>query len=326
MGYKIASFNLCNIGESALKEKHPKNLQKIAEIILEEHFDIVGFQEVLKGGMAFKGEKEHKKKTILKELGGENKWGFSWAYAEGITDPRDEGYAFIWNKERIRLSTYKSCNSSQANKIYKPRMLTTCLDWDFWGRGVLYGRFTPVALPNVEFRLLNIHTSPKTSKEELKTIMKQIYPKIEDEIIKDHYSNTKSYTILLGDYNVQLRRDRKVNNNKFFGKSVKYLDADKDDIVVAEDWGGKRIITVQDEATTLPQKDKYEDYKLYGMRDYRDYVNDYDHFSYDVDAFEGINLKYNRVDAVIEYCFKDFDLYRDEVSDHVPISLEIEFK
>ena len=325
MGYKIASFNLCNIGESALKEEHPKNLKEIANIILKQHFDIVGFQEVLKEGMAFNSEKDNTKRTILKELGGENNWGFSWAYAEGITDPRDEGYAFIWNKNRINLSTYKSNNGSQKDVIYKPRMLTTCLDWDFWGRGVFYGRFTPTVLPKVEFRLLNIHTSPKTCKEELETIMKQIYPKIEDEKIKEHNNNSVSYTILLGDYNVQLMRVEKVLKNKFFRNNVQYLDADKDDIVVAEDWGGKRIKTVQDEATTLPQKDPNEDYVLLGERDYRDYVNDYDHFSYDVDAFEGIKIKYNRVDAVTDYYFRDFDLYRDEISDHVPISLEIEF-
>lgn len=322
MAYKIGSFNLKNIGDSALKTNHDRNLSKIAEIIRNEQYDIVALQEVLSKGNAFTAVTEQNKKAILMELGGESAWGFTWAHAEGYSDRRNEGYAFIWNKKRIKLSTYERFTLfGIVKEEFKPQMIGTNYNL---ARKVYYGRFTPIALPKVEFRLLCIHTSPKTCKEELEIIMKQIYPKIEDERIKEHYNGSTSYTILMGDYNVQLMRDWKVQTDRFLQKSVKYLDADIDDIVVAEDWGAKRIITVQDDATTLPQKDPNEYYEPPGEGNYRDYVNDYDHFSYDVDSFEGINLKYNRVDAVIEYCFNDFDLYRDEISDHVPISLEIE--
>lgn len=324
MGYKIGSFNLHNLGDTALKQENPRNLKRIAQIIKQEHFDIVALQEVLKEGEAFYSEKEYQKKTILMELGGTDQWDFAWARANGkSSDPRAEGYAFVWNKKRIKLSTYKELTqfgSVEKTCEYEPRMIGSDL---LFGREVLYGRFCPINLPKVEFRLINIHTSPATSKEELDIIIRQIYPRIEDEQIKEHNRCGKVYTLILGDYNVQLRRDWKVIINRFLGKSVKYLDADDDDIIIANDWNGKRIKTVQEEPTTLPQKDEDINGK---NTEYRDYVNDFDHFSYDIDQFNGVHLFYDRVDAVAGYYNNNFDLYRDEISDHIPISITIDFK
>ena len=38
---------------------------------------------------------------------------------------------------------------------------------------------------------------------------------------------------------------------------------------------------------------------------------------------EGIRYKGKRIDAVRKYCDDDFEMYRMEISDHIPISLEI---
>ena len=52
MGYKIGSFNLRNIGKTALGKSNPRNIETIAKIISEEHFDIVALQEILSEGAA----------------------------------------------------------------------------------------------------------------------------------------------------------------------------------------------------------------------------------------------------------------------------------
>lgn len=70
MGYRIGSFNLHNLGFSAIdKKENKRNLRKIAEIIREEKFDVVALQEILSEGKAFVYEKENVKKNIIWELG-----------------------------------------------------------------------------------------------------------------------------------------------------------------------------------------------------------------------------------------------------------------
>ena len=111
MGYKIGSFNLRNIGKTALGKSNPRNIETIAKIISEEHFDIVALQEILSEGAALSsnpGSKESIKKDLLYELG--SNWSFAWAdsrrepgvsniYGFSNNDQRGEGYAFIWNNK-----------------------------------------------------------------------------------------------------------------------------------------------------------------------------------------------------------------------------------
>ena len=46
---------------------------------------------------------------------------------------------------------------------------------------------------------------------------------------------------------------------------------------------------------------------------------------FDINVFdaESIGYRYKRIDAVREYCNDDFEMYRAEISDHLPICLEI---
>lgn len=53
MGYKIGSFNVRNLGMTSLGKNNARDLQKIAEIIGKEKFDVVALQEVLSEGKAF---------------------------------------------------------------------------------------------------------------------------------------------------------------------------------------------------------------------------------------------------------------------------------
>ena len=116
MGYKIGSFNLRNIGKTALGKLNLRSIETIAKIISEENFDIVALQEVLSEGAALSsnfGSKETMKKDLLYELG--SNWSFAWAdsrrepgisnmYGFSNNDQRGEGYAFIWNNTRIQLA------------------------------------------------------------------------------------------------------------------------------------------------------------------------------------------------------------------------------
>lgn len=116
MSYRIGSFNLHNLGKTALGAKNPRDLKAIAKIIREEKYDVVALQEILSEGAAFVSP-DYAKRCILYELGGEDQWGFE--YLDSTTnsslisaqpfeseqryDPRGECYAFIWNKKTLRF-------------------------------------------------------------------------------------------------------------------------------------------------------------------------------------------------------------------------------
>ena len=70
MSYKIGSFNMHNIGASALSDKNARDLKTIAKIINKEGFDVIALQEVLGEGKAFVSP-DYAKRCIIHELGGD---------------------------------------------------------------------------------------------------------------------------------------------------------------------------------------------------------------------------------------------------------------
>lgn len=333
MTYKIGSFNLKNLGLRSLAKTNKRDLSKIAQIIRDEQYDIVAFQEILSDGKAFNlnlledSYSQNVKKTILMELG--INYDFSFAVAENETCPRNEGYGFLWNKNRIRLA---SAEVEEKERIFFPRM---CKDVHAKGliRRPFYGRFTPDRMPGgcfVEFRLICIHTfygdnNAKDINErnkELECLLKEVYPQIEDRV---YQCNMPSYTVMLGDYNAELWRPWKAVLNR---KEPAYLEVDQNDIVIADKWDGKKIRTFQDQFTTVRDLSKTDDNQndLEENTVNKFYVHDYDHFSFDIDRFKDIGVKVSRVNAVEKYCNGDSQKYRESVSDHVPISLEIDLK
>lgn len=322
LGYKIGSFNMRNLGAVALGRSNERDLRKIAEIIREESFDIVALQEVLSEGKAFTSS-GYAKKSLLMELG--SGWDFCWAEAETGNAPRHEGYGFLWNKRRLRLATAELPNGTI--RTYKPRILEQVIIREEMKRRPFYARFTPEGMPGgcfMEIRLLCIHTyyGQDTLEDrlirdrELDILLKEIYPQISDRI---YGNNMPAYTILLGDYNVELRRAWKENMVR---RSPAYLKSDGKDIIETSDWRKMRIRTVQDEFTTLKKGDSQnEDERSTGG-----YAHDYDHFSFEENRFEGIVMSARRVDAVRRYCGADFDKYLRTVSDHIPIMMEIEIR
>ena len=60
------------------------------------------------------------------------------------------------------------------------------------------------------------------------------------------------------------------------------------------------------------------------MQKWKVYSKNFDHFTYDEKRFSGIEHQINRVDAVRNYYGGDVERYRQEISDHVPIVIDIE--
>ncbi|EJU26599.1 endonuclease/exonuclease/phosphatase family protein [Selenomonas sp. CM52] len=310
MSYRIGSFNLKNLGQTAMGKEHPRDLSKIAEIIRKEDFDVVALQEVLSEGKALSLEQDMLKRSILYELG-TKEWGFAWAHAESETDPRSEGYAFLWKKKRFRLPVAKLKDGTK--RTFYPRICR--LRRDLMTRKPYYARFVGRGGSYFEIRLLCVHThftDRDQRRQELDNLLKEVYPQVEDRI---YYKGRPSYTIVLGDYNAELRRA--LNISGFYVA----------DIETANRWGGKKIQTVQNEKTTL--KRNFDN----GGQDVdtstcvgEGYANNYDHFSYDLERFSGIHIDVKRIDAVATYCGGDFETYFKTVSDHVPIIMTMSLK
>ncbi|WP_313972948.1 hypothetical protein [uncultured Selenomonas sp.] len=178
-----------------------------------------------------------------------------------------------------------------------------------------YARFVGRGGSYFEIRLLCVHThftDRDQRRQELDNLLKEVYPQVEDRI---YYKGRPSYTIVLGDYNAELRRA--LNISGFYVA----------DIETANRWGGKKIQTVQNEKTTL--KRNFDN----GGQDVdtstcvgEGYANNYDHFSYDLERFSGIHIDVKRIDAVATYCGGDFETYFKTVSDHVPIIMTMSLK
>jgi len=338
MSYKIGSFNLRNLGLSAMGNKNARDLKKIAEIIKKEKFDVVALQEVLSEGKAFTSP-DFAKKSILMELG--NDWDFQWANAETqLADTRNEGYAFVWNKRRLRLATVNTADGS--TRIFYPRICR--LSKEYMQRRPYYARFTPADTleggPWVEFRLLCIHTfygqDTKLDRiirqQELDVLMKDIYPQVSDRRYGEYGNGMPSYTLIMGDYNVELWRSwkdesrKKINAARRLQGKAPYpkpasLIADENDVIESTKWGKRKVKTVQYEFTTLRTSSDDSD----GIES-RGYAHDYDHFSYEESQFEGVKMNVKRVDAVRKYCGDDFEKYLKTVSDHIPVLMEIDLK
>ena len=314
--YKIGSFNLHNIGMGAFTNN--RDLEKIAGIILNENLDVVALQEVLAEGKVFTKDdlpSSITKSNILFYLGGHENWGFEWAYS-GDESPRHEGYAFLWNKKRLKLSTAKIFRNGVAfERVYTPRMIQT--KGQELQRQPYFARFTPQGMPggsSFEIRLICVHTyfgddnaeDRVVRQKELNTLLTEVYPQLAD---LNFQNGLPKYTILLGDYNAeivtetnkQVVEQRNAYRRSQNQKIPAVMETDGEGNVYSEKYD-VTVKTVQDQLTTLKKKENTEEY------DDRGYASNYDHFSYDEDAIGHVlNGRPRRIDAVRKYCDDDFE-------------------
>ena len=313
MRIRIGSFNIKKFGKKTMTTDRLKN---ICEIIDKEHMDIVSFQEV------FSGERALNNLRFLL-----NGWEYCFADPTRTSnytsdkDERGEGYAFAWNAKKLKPVEY---NTEHGTRVFYPRIVNgkddndglnvKCNDIRDMARIPMYGRFVPIHQSGFEIRLINIHiafggsqelTATNRRRREYDILVDHIYPTVRSK----RFGNFKpSYTIALGDYNLNLKKPDGVEEDVYRNPLIKGRTRVVDDQI---------IMTVQDKLTSISTAENGDDNGRYSQN--------YDHFTYCVNEIEmqGNRCVYNRVDAVEKYHEKDFDAYFTEVSDHVPIILDL---
>lgn len=332
MSYKIGSFNVRNLSYGS-----GRDLKRIARIINKEDLDVVALQEVLSEGKALTGihsnsptmEAKAYERTLKYWLRGD--WGIAWKspqlrakdYPYIEKEQRNEGYAFLWKKNKFELIKNEK---GEGPVIYNNYAISPEEGQIRLKRDPCYGRFR-VKHCNAELRLVTVHLiygkpqgqnmsigidgGPiKMRQNEFKVVAGKIYPKI-SEYYKDE-SCRVPYTIILGDYNLNLRKSGILNAPV---PEVICFDKNGRELRGAQE-GYCKIYTVQEELTTLKKEEA-------------GYANNYDHFSYDERVKKHLVKQVKRIEAVSETGSpgeQDFEKYKKEVSDHVPVVLEIDFK
>ena len=191
---------------------------------------------------------------------------------------------FIWRTDRV-----KECSQNNAPTLvnYSSKIRLA--------REPVVARFVPEDFRlNIEFRFVNVHLhhggndlAESIEKRMFECDMAKgvIYQRVDRPAQGSSGLFNRVFTAVLGDYN---------------------LDCEE-----CNTCGYKNIKTFQEENTTLKKEDP-------------GYNNSYDHFSYD--AVKNASVpKYQpyRIDAVNDYFYSNWTRYREQVSDHVPIKLEI---
>lgn len=165
------------------------DINKIAEIIVTECFDIIALQEVMRAQAL---------DYLVRRLPQGWKYGFG---QSGYSGASAYGMGFLWNSKRLR-----ECSKSSLPMIYDRYSKHVQMV-----RNPLYGRFTPSGLGGgfFEMRLLSIHLCWSTNGvqdykqrlDEYNLVTNEIYEKVSN---RRYGNNMPAYTIVLGDYNLAM--------------------------------------------------------------------------------------------------------------------------
>lgn len=187
--YKIASFNIKQFSNPSVFHDRvndsKKDLDMIAKIVSDNKIDIIAIQEI-RGKLAFRelisaiayGYVKENTADILEQptadgeqrliteiQGGDyiaciaGKWEGRWAqpHSKHVTAIGEEGYAFIWNTDRIDLAT---------NERGKVQPVIKRKSEFYFVRPPFYGRFVTKDIgPNFEIAILNTHVLFSKNKE-----------------------------------------------------------------------------------------------------------------------------------------------------------------
>jgi hypothetical protein len=257
----------------------------MSKMIADEGLDIVAFQEVYG---------EYEIDGIRRNL--PPCWKGEYVYGSE--------FSFIWNSYRVEecstdllpwwkrvISSWAPFRVEEYSTDPLPHIFASYKADKHMMREPLYGRFSPKHLDTSnEFRLIDIHivhggddTSISIARRKVECSLAK--GEIYRTIDAYRYGNFKrAFTVVLGDYN---------------------LDCDECNLSNPGD-----VQTFQAEKTTLKRAEP-------------DYHNSYDHFSYDVVKNSSVPHTVSRIDAVNRYFGGDFTSYRQNVSDHVPVKIEI---
>ena len=311
--YRIASFNLCKFSTNTNKD-----LDMVAQIIIDNQVDILAVQEIFS---------EQAGKNLLLKLG--PRWDGRWDTPNSRSSSAAEGYAFFWNTDRIGLSKRK--NGTEFEPVIHNQYPHK--DGGSLIRNPYYGRFVLKANEMTEIRLINTHIMFSQSrgvnesedhdssiehmgdvslrKREFEILASKILPKLDDKAYDYQWNEVdgicrRPYTILLGDYNLNLRES---------GARDAFIEQPL--IIIKEANSEKHIVTIQTDLTTLKAK-TLENPQIDGYR------NNFDHFTYD--SNRPMRVKSWAVDAPNDsrYYSGNYEQYKENVSDHLMIILEME--
>lgn len=322
MIYRIGSFNCRQMGKaSAMK----KDLTLIARMINEEGFDVVALQEI-HGKEALK--------PLLDTLNHESLRGARWA---GEADVEVSDYGFVWNEKRLRKAEtiVDGVRRVYEPTIYKQYRLDRAQGQKALRRNPYYARFESLRAPYVELRLINTHIRFSNDRDEgegailsavdrrlneFDVLARALFPRIED---KRYGNNKPAYTILLGDYNLNLLR---------WYTNSPYVPTDEEDMVyIIDGRGEKRLLTVQDKLSTLKKleedpegREREKVPQTKAATEEENFSNNFDHGTYNLLRMRdgGVRVGASRVD--ISPYIKSYSDYRQTVSDHVPIIILLE--
>ena len=312
MSYHIGSFNIRDFNYSNISregEKIKRDFDKIAKIIVNENFDVVAIQEV-----NAESPLKHLTDVLNRKYKRYNR-EYSYAYGGDMpTSSKDpERYGFIWNNKRLRLIDIPR----KKNPSYYQNAGGVTLQ-----RPPYYARFTARGMhggTNFELRLVNVHIlDSKYEPEriaEFDILVKQVLPRICDhQELSSDMEIMPSYTFLLGDYNICLNKSSRAVFKIERITSTNYTGKNRD------------FVTVQEEATSLRQVKDQQDIESC-------YANNYDHFTYERNLQNRLRIsEARRVEALSKYFSGErgpadkLRNYREKVSDHVPIHINIDLK
>ncbi len=345
MGIRIGSFNVKNLAYG----NKGRDLDRIAKLLREMNCDIIALQEVLSEGKILTGpdlkspggQAKAVEYSLLHRMGG--KWRCIWldpgkSSSYRGEDKRGEGYAFLWNTARICLPT-KANGEEILPRIWRQYSFRY-VPYGETGlkliRNPAIGRFRIKGL-KMEIRIINTHiVYGKPSEEnlakdidygavlmrknEFSILAGQIYKRLDSDCIDEHCTSRR--TILLGDYNLNLAKSGNLNATV---PAVACFD-ERGCILpsTAENLGaGKNVTmyTLQSDLTTLKQSEP----KL---------NNNFDHFTVGKNVLphivgpspksvDGVNL---HVDAADQDDESKYNTYRTKVSDHLPITIELNLR
>ena len=313
--YQIGSFHVTDLSRMTSTRYRA---QHIADMILHEEMDLAALQGVRDADAL---------NPILSCLG--KNWNRAWLLSRpksGVKDvdhdPRGAGYAFLWDNRRLRLLQTGLLNGEKKDS--EPEIFTRYRADKGKGQKELprdpaYGRFTACGKNGSCFELRIICTRIMYNgfdeqydwrywpmrQNEFEVLARSLLPQVEDTV---YGSQMPAYTLLLGDYNLSLRRE---------WTKKPYLETPAEGIHE----GGKQIVTIQDQLTTLKKPKRNSTEPTIG------YQHNHDHATYNQKRLQTLQPACRCVDVMnsgyYNTYFGNYDKYREEISGHIPIVITI---
>lgn len=347
MALAIGSFNLCNFSSNE-NRKFPKDYSAIANAILMSGADVIALQEVIN---------QQAIDSLLHQLrgfGGANRdWRVFFDKKQTWRNNR-EGYAFVWDEKRVTLAKDDDGNEvlpelvTRFTSIKRPPMVARFVTT---GSGELQYELcvinTHIVFKPDGYQVLHPkwYGSAAIRAFEYAKIVNSVYPRFSNKLC--------TYTIIAGDYNLNSSMLAAVNARpKLFEGQPTMISVQSDKTTIktidsmidetSESKGSKPseigiFTAIYNGVMRLFKNGKSLDQSpplLVDKHTQKDnaetrqptvdgaYVNDYDHFSFEVGRVGDYVRNAHRINAP-ELLFpmpsRMFHSYKEGVSDHVPI-------